>query len=210
MTEQTTQTPAHRDGPTQPPGDGPGLDRVLDRLRQVEGALVRQGRRAAQIQNGFAIFAVLALVLSLMTFLAVAFKLDRKASSAPVAAAGAAPPAAALRATSAASRTVGFTLREFTIAPGRSTAPAGRVTFRVRNAGRIAHELVVIRTPRPARSLPLRGGTAVERGSVGESGILKPGQSRTLRLTLKPGHFALICNLPGHYTAGQHADFTAR
>jgi uncharacterized cupredoxin-like copper-binding protein len=25
---------------------------------------------------------------------------------------------------------------------------------------------------------------------------------------LKAGHYALICNLPGHYAAGQHIDFT--
>ena len=26
----------------------------------------------------------------------------------------------------------------------------------------------------------------------------------------KAGHYALICNLPGHYSAGQHADLTIK
>ena len=34
--------------------------------------------------------------------------------------------------------------------------------------------------------------------------------TETVTLPLKAGHYALICNLPGHYAAGQHADFTVR
>jgi uncharacterized cupredoxin-like copper-binding protein len=34
--------------------------------------------------------------------------------------------------------------------------------------------------------------------------------SKTLALRLRPGHYALVCNLPGHYLAGQRADFTVR
>jgi uncharacterized cupredoxin-like copper-binding protein len=29
-------------------------------------------------------------------------------------------------------------------------------------------------------------------------------------LTLKPGHYVLICNLSGHYTSGQHVDLTVK
>ncbi len=36
------------------------------------------------------------------------------------------------------------------------------------------------------------------------------GQARTLNLVLKRGHYALICNLPGHYKTGQFADFYVR
>ena len=53
----------------------------------------------------------------------------------------------------------------------------------------------------------LKGTEADEAGNVGEIGDLQPGQAKTLTLPLKPGHYALICNLPGHYKAGQHADF---
>ncbi|MEA2312683.1 MAG: hypothetical protein QOE28_2651, partial [Solirubrobacteraceae bacterium] len=36
------------------------------------------------------------------------------------------------------------------------------------------------------------------------------GAAKALTLNLKPGHYALICNLPGHYTAGMYADLTVK
>ena len=45
---------------------------------------------------------------------------------------------------------------------------------------------------------------------MGEIGDAQPGAAKALRLRLTPGHYALICNLSGHYMAGQHADFTVR
>ena len=54
---------------------------------------------------------------------------------------------------------------------------------------------------------PLRG---IEAGNVGEVGSVKPGQQKKLTLTLPKGHYSLICNLPGHYAAGQFADFYVR
>ena len=29
-------------------------------------------------------------------------------------------------------------------------------------------------------------------------------------MTLKKGHYVLICNLPGHYSGGMRSDFTVR
>src|SRR5437870_249437 len=37
---------------------------------------------------------------------------------------------------------------------------------------------------------------------------MKPGQTKPLVSTLLPGHYALVCNLPGHYRMGMHQDFT--
>ena len=56
----------------------------------------------------------------------------------------------------------------------------------------------------------LKGARADETGNAAETGDLQAGASKTLRLKLKPGHDALICNLPGHCVAGQHTDFTVR
>ena len=39
-------------------------------------------------------------------------------------------------------------------------------------------------------------------GHLGEVSELEPGKSGALRLDLKPGRYALICNVPGHYVAG--------
>src|SRR5437763_112186 len=37
---------------------------------------------------------------------------------------------------------------------------------------------------------------------------MKAGQTMTLAITLAPGHYAVVCNLPGHYRMGMHQDFT--
>ena len=98
---------------------------------------------------------------------------------------------------------------QFSVFPGTQGAPKGKVRFVVTNIGRNEHEFVVLKTNKPAGSL-LKGNEADESGNVGEIGSVKPGTAKTLNLTLKPGHYALICNLPGHYKTGQFADFYVR
>jgi hypothetical protein len=98
---------------------------------------------------------------------------------------------------------------EFSVFPGTQGAPKGKVRFVVTNIGTIKHEFVVLKTAKPAGNL-LEGKEASENGNVGEIGGVPPGQARTLNLTLKPGHYSLICNLPGHYKTGQFADFYVR
>ncbi len=126
---------------------------------------------------------------------------DSSKSAAPATpkAPAAAPPAA----------NVGVTLKEFTVAPRPAVGKAGKVTFSVRNAGQIKHEFVVLKTPKKASDL-LKGSEADEAGNVGEIGNVPAGESRTLKLKLAAGHYALICNLSGHYQAGQHTDFQVR
>lgn len=104
---------------------------------------------------------------------------------------------------------VSVKLDEWSVAPAVMQASAGRVRFSASNGGQIGHELVVIRTSKPADQLG-EGGEVPETGAVGEIGDLGPGQTKPLTLRLKPGHYALICNLPGHYADGMHADFTVR
>ena len=99
-------------------------------------------------------------------------------------------------------------LVEFKVIPSVKRIAVGKVTFVVRNAGQIPHEFVVLKTKTPAGKLPVKDGKAVEAGKVGAIGTFKPGVTKTLTLTLKRGHYALICNLPGHYKAGQFVDFT--
>ena len=38
--------------------------------------------------------------------------------------------------------------------------------------------------------------------SLGEVSELDPGQTGALRITLKPGTYILLCNIPGHYVMG--------
>jgi uncharacterized cupredoxin-like copper-binding protein len=146
--------------------------------------------------------ALLAVALIVTGIVFVAGGSDKAATSA-----GAPAPTTAPASATVAS--IGVTLKEFTVSPDPSAGRAGRVTFRVRNAGAVGHEFVVLRTSKSAADL-LKDGKASEAGNVGEIGDLQPGVTKTLRLNLKPGHYALICNLPGHYTAGQRADLVVR
>jgi uncharacterized cupredoxin-like copper-binding protein len=107
------------------------------------------------------------------------------------------------------SKVVPVKLNEFNILPAKQGAPSGKVTFVLKNTGKLKHEFVVIKTAKAAGSL-LKGDEADETGAVGEVGDLKPNQSKKLTLQLKKGHYALICNLPGHYKFGQFADFYVR
>ncbi len=98
---------------------------------------------------------------------------------------------------------------EFSVFPQTQGAPTGKVRFVVTNIGTIEHEFVVIKTNKPAGNL-LKGKEADETGAVGELDGVKAGNARVLVLTMKRGHYALICNLPGHYKTGQFADFYVR
>jgi len=106
--------------------------------------------------------------------------------------------------------TVSLQLKEFSITPQTSSAPTREVTFKATNDGKVAHELVVIRTDKAPGALPVAKGTADEAGDLGEAEDIRPGNSKSVTLVLKPGHYVLICNLAGHYQAGMHAAFTVR
>jgi uncharacterized cupredoxin-like copper-binding protein len=116
----------------------------------------------------------------------------------------------AVPAVAPAATSVGVRLTEFKLTAAKTAVTAGKVTFTVKNAGKMEHELVVIKTSRKAADLPKNGeGKASEKGSVGEV-ELGAGKTKTLTLNLKKGHYALICNVGMHYMAGMRADFTVR
>jgi uncharacterized cupredoxin-like copper-binding protein len=115
----------------------------------------------------------------------------------------------AVPAIASAASTTSAKLSEFKIAVGHKSAEHGKVTFTVANTGKFKHELVVIKTSTPAAKLPVSGGQASEKGSVGEV-ELAAGKSKRLTLSLAKGHYALICNLPGHYKGGMRTDLTVR
>ena len=206
-------------GPLQAAEDSAALDvSITAKLDQVEREVQEQGRRMKRTQQGFAIFGGLARLIAVANLIAVGFKLDGKttttvSSKKPSVASAPVVPAPAVATPSAAnvapSHTIGVSLKEFSVNPTPRAGAAGKVTFNVRNTGTVPHEMVVLRTPKAAGSL-LSGAEADESGNVGETGDLAPGQSKTVSVTLKKGHYVLLCNLPGHYQAGQHTDFTVQ
>ncbi len=94
------------------------------------------------------------------------------------------------------------------------TVPSGTVSLLALNRGGRAHELAVFPLSEGQRAgqRALRGDDRIdERGSLGEatptcglstSDVIAAGASGWLTLTLRPGRYELLCNLPGHYRAG--------
>ncbi len=111
-----------------------------------------------------------------------------------------------------AGTTVNVTETEFKIEADTATAPAGQVTFNIKNDGTIAHEFVVIKTDDAASALPLASGAPEvdedQLNGIDEKEDIAPGTTVTLSVNLEAGHYALICNVEGHYNSGMHLDFT--
>jgi uncharacterized cupredoxin-like copper-binding protein len=123
----------------------------------------------------------------------------------------AATTAAKVTATTPAAGAIDVALTEYAIKPATDSATAGKVTFDVSNDGAVPHEFVVVKTDKQAAEL-LEGSEADETGNVGEldEKALGVKARKSLTLDLEPGHYALICNLPGHYQGGMHTDFTVK
>ena len=106
---------------------------------------------------------------------------------------------------------VKYKMTEWDIVPVnafKSHGPLPKVTFVVKNAGKLEHEFVVLRTNVAAGQLARAGAKeAPEKGAVGEIEEIPPGKTKTLTLKLKQGHYALICNLTGHWSSGQFVDY---
>lgn len=100
---------------------------------------------------------------------------------------------------------VAVSLSEMDLLVSSDSAAAGEVTFQVRNAGELPHELVVIRTDKDAADLPIEGVKVVERRLeiVARTDHIQAAQEASLTVDLEPGHYVLFCNLSGHYEQSQ-------
>jgi uncharacterized cupredoxin-like copper-binding protein len=110
---------------------------------------------------------------------------------------------------------VNVTASEMKFKLSSATVPAGPVEFIVNNQGKVPHEMVILKIDKPVDKLPLKGNKLDEAkagkkiGEIGES-QLKSGKTETLKVNLTPGKYLLVCNLPGHYTAGMKAELTVK
>lgn len=114
--------------------------------------------------------------------------------------------------TVSAGNTVNAELGEFYIKLDRTSVPAGKVTFKVTNSGKIEHELIVLKTDLAVDKLPMRANDPSKvdedaAGGVGEIEDVAAGQSKNGTFDLKSGSYVLICNVSGHYAAGQRIAF---
>jgi uncharacterized cupredoxin-like copper-binding protein len=99
-----------------------------------------------------------------------------------------------------------------------AVVPAGTVSLRVVNQGAATHELVVLPLPAGqaagARAVGADGqvdetgslGEASRSCGAGEGDGIAAGTTGWVTLTLQAGRYELVCNLPGHYQAGMHAE----
>ncbi|PVU81538.1 hypothetical protein DDP54_15955 (plasmid) [Cellulomonas sp. WB94] len=102
----------------------------------------------------------------------------------------------------------------------RITVPAGSVSFVATNFGNIEHELVILPLGdnQRAGTRPIGADSKIdEEASLGEASAsgaagagdgIRPGSSGWVTLTLAPGRYELVCNLPGHYGAGMSTELT--
>ncbi len=126
------------------------------------------------------------------------------------AAAAAAPLVAAAVASPATPPQVKVTLKEFKVIPSVASVKAGSVSFKVTNTGTIVHEMVVVKTNLAPGKLPVKNNRVPEKGAIGEVPDLSPGKSKTVTLKLTAGKYVLLCNIKGHYQAGQWVGFTVK
>lgn len=80
--------------------------------------------------------------------------------------------------------------KEFLYEPKEVTAPAGEVTFVIKNEGAIEHNFVI-------------EGSA--RKKLAEIAVIEPGTTAEVKTTLSPGAYTVVCTLPGHREAGMIA-----
>jgi uncharacterized cupredoxin-like copper-binding protein len=113
-------------------------------------------------------------------------------------------------ATALAGGTDKVTLDEFSVKASPKSVTAGKVKFSVKNAGSDEHELVILKTKTAASKLKVSGGRAKTTGEIAEIEDIAGGRSKSKTVTLKKGHYILLCNLPGHYQQGMRADFTVK
>jgi uncharacterized cupredoxin-like copper-binding protein len=106
---------------------------------------------------------------------------------------------------------VATTLHDYRIETSVESVPAGKVTFKIENVGATKHEMVVIQTDVAIDDMAVEGHETNEEAPgmnpIGEVEDVQPGESTTLVLTLEPGGYVLLCNLPKHFERGMATEF---
>lgn len=117
---------------------------------------------------------------------------------------------------------IGIELREWNVTVSEEFISAGEIEFSVKNKGKEEHELVIIKLNTDAATgrLPVDKDGGINEDTmnfgvmVGEIEGLKPGKRAKESFTLKPGRYAIVCNMieeeddgsiEAHYSMGMHA-----
>lgn len=104
--------------------------------------------------------------------------------------------------------------QDFHMTLSATSANAGEITFHVtNNATDMVHEFVIVKTDLAVDKLPLGDDGNVDEDKINhldEVEDIAPGESKDLKITLEPGHYVFMCNLPAHYVQGMRAEFTVK
>ncbi|MBV1703906.1 MAG: hypothetical protein KGI57_08555 [Hyphomicrobiales bacterium] len=124
--------------------------------------------------------------------------------------------------TAFAATTVTVKLEDSTVDPSikgmpmvvdRTSVPAGEVDFDVTNLSKaLVHEMLIFPAPPAGQALPYDDAAQKVKEAEGhkleETDDMAPGLHKTVKITLEPGDYLLICNQPGHYKMGMWSKFT--
>lgn len=105
----------------------------------------------------------------------------------------------------------GHGIRHMMLAVHPLRVRAGEIEFRIHNISHdLTHEVLVLKPGRRAMPYSKAKHRLIESriDKLGDSGDQKPGEHYTMKVTLKPGRYLLVCNEPGHYMAGMHVWLT--
>ena len=102
---------------------------------------------------------------------------------------------------------------EVSLCASPSSVKAGTITFEATNVGWLSHELVVL--PAPTTGVGTRrvntDGKIDETSSLGEASAscragvgsgIEPGATSWVTISLRPGLYELVCDVPWHYAQG--------
>jgi uncharacterized cupredoxin-like copper-binding protein len=109
---------------------------------------------------------------------------------------------------SAAGGALTIRMTEFAFDPNDAVAKSGKVTITAPNDGEVVHELVLLKTDDDPADLPKEGDEVDESTSGGEIADVEPGSTKKATFDLKPGKYAMVCALPGHYEGGMYGSLT--
>ena len=112
-------------------------------------------------------------------------------------------------ASSSGTQRMDVTEKDFGIALDKPSADRGDIAFHVTNEGPSTHEFVVFKTDAAPGALPVDDNKVDEEAPevthIDEIEDIGAGESKDLSVSLDPGNYVLICNLPAHYGLGMHA-----
>jgi len=104
-------------------------------------------------------------------------------------------------------------VEEWKVNVSAQTAEAGNVEFAIANFGTIQHEFLVTKTSYEPGMIPVGSEGKFDEEDKGVSVVDEisewpVNEAKVLSVKLEVGTYELLCNIPGHYSAGMHTSLS--